>query len=80
MSYFKDDTINLWTKWAEDYLAIKSWNNRESIETGAEAWHIAHGCGITQAAYADEKVTDAHIKTALTHIFPNAIFKDKYHY
>jgi hypothetical protein len=50
------------------------------IYLGAEAWAIAHRCGITRDAYTDQTVVDAHIVTALKQIFPNAVFKDKYSY
>lgn len=65
---------NTWLKDAGDP------GTREDVHLGAEAWVIAHRCGITSEAYSDPSVADAHIVTALKQIFPNAIFKDKYSY
>lgn len=58
------------------------------VESGSLAWSIASRCGITSYCYGDtskdlpgiEGCLDAHIKTALASIFPNAVFKDKYAY
>lgn len=60
----------------------------EDIRQGATAWEIAHRVGITEICYGNtakdlpgiEGCHDAHIKTALKAIFPNAIFKDTYSY
>ena len=41
---------------------------------------VAHQSGITEEAYADRSVVDAHIVTALKQMFPNAEFKDTYSY
>jgi hypothetical protein len=58
------------------------------VDSGSLAWSIASKCGITAYCYGDTSrdlpglpgICDAHIKTALQHIFPNAIFRDKYAY
>lgn len=77
-----------------DALTIKRWHNKalqwmlancpetlpNMITTGRDAWAVAHRCGITEEAYRDCDVTDAHIQTALKAVFPNAIFKDKKRY
>jgi len=60
----------------------------EDIQQGVTAWDIAHRVGITDICYGNtakdlpgiDGCHDAHIKTALAAIFPNAVFKDKYHY
>lgn len=58
------------------------------VESGSLAWTIASKCGITAYCYGDTSrdmpgiagCVDAHIKTALSDIFPNAKFADKYRY
>jgi hypothetical protein len=50
---------------------------RHDVKTGRDAWSVSHRCGITNAAYKDRDVIDAHIQTALEKIFPHAVFKDK---
>ena len=60
----------------------------EDIQQGVTAWDIAHRVGIVEICYGNTAKDlpgingchDAHIKTALAAIFPNAVFKDKYHY
>jgi hypothetical protein len=68
------DAADTWLKEAGDP------GTRTDIYLGAEAWAIAHNCGITREAYDDRSVADAHIVTALKQIFPNAKFSDKYAY
>ena len=56
--------------------------------SGSDAWNVAHRAGVTAYCYGDtsrdmpgiEGCVDAHIKTALAAIFPNATFKDTYRY
>lgn len=58
------------------------------VQTGSQAWGVAHRAGVTEYCYGNtakdmpgiEGVCDAHIKTALARIFPNAVFKDNYTY
>lgn len=58
------------------------------VATGADAWNVAHRAGVTSYCYGDSSrdlpgidgCVDAHIKTALAGIFPNAVFKDRYGY
>jgi hypothetical protein len=76
---FNSDTVNRWATLSANFLA-RSGYNLSDVKTGAEAWTVAHQSGITKEAYEDRSVVDAHIKTALQQIFPNAIFVDKYSY
>ena len=51
------------------------------VKTGSEAWAVAHRTSWPRNLYdMSRDITDAHIKTALAKIFPNAVFKDKYRY
>lgn len=68
-----------YTAMAENFLADRRLSPQD-VKTGADAWAIAHRAGITQDAYQDREITDAHIKTVLQRIFPNAVFRDKYTY
>ena len=70
-----------WTGRVDGWLA----NNipgvtRDKVMTGRDAWTIAHRAGITAEAYQDRDVLDAHIQTALEHIFPAAQFHDAKRY
>jgi hypothetical protein len=76
---FNSDTVNRWVTLAADFLGQRGYDLSD-VKTGAEAWTVAHQSGITKEAYEDRSVVDAHIKTALQQIFPNAIFVDKYSY
>jgi hypothetical protein len=64
---------------AADYLGRNGYDLSD-VKFGVEAWDIAHYIGITEEAYADRSVVDAHIVTVLKVMFPNAVFKDKYSY
>lgn len=72
----------------EDNWADKQPKDCAMVETGSLAWAIASRCGITAYCYGDTSkdlpgipgCVDAHIKTALADIFPNAIFADNYRY
>jgi hypothetical protein len=77
MAYFPADTVARWIADAERYLIDNHGITRAGIKTGVDAWSIAHRCGITQEAYADRKVTDGHIQTALERVFPAAVFRDR---
>ena len=73
-------TFERWNKYCQLFVAEHSLQI-EDIKTGIDAWNIAHRLDIPREAYAiDNSIVDAHIKTALQKIFPNAVFKDKYHY
>lgn len=79
---------------ARDYMANgANWSDGDPkdcgmVESGALAWELAHRAGITSYCYGDTSrdmpgipdCVDAHIKTALARIFPNAVFKDRYAY
>ena len=82
MAKFDSETIARWTKMADAWLATNPFGaiDRNKVLTGFNAWKIAHRSGITEEAYADRSVVDAHIVTALKQIFPNAEFKDTYSY
>ena len=77
---FDKAIIKRWQDRVNEYLMLTSGVTSEAIYEGAMAWNVAHKCGITEEAYADRSVVDAHIVTALRQIFPNAVFKNKYHY
>jgi hypothetical protein len=79
MAKFDSEMINRWTVMAADYLGRNGYDMAD-VKLGVEAWDIAHYVGITEEAYADRSVVDAHIVTALKQMFPNAEFKDKYSY
>ena len=72
---------------ASDWLASQGYTNLD-VKLGSDAWHIASRAGITEICYGNTAKDipgipdchDAHIKTALAKIFPNAVFKDNYHY
>jgi len=76
---FDKETVNRWAEQAADYLGRWGYDISD-VKMGVEAWNIAHHVGITKEAYRDRSVTDVHIKTALQKIFPDAVFRDQYHY
>jgi hypothetical protein len=82
MSKFDQATVKRWAEDADAWLAINPFGviQRDQVLSGANAWRVAHHAGITEEAYADPSVVDAHIVTALKQIFPNAEFKDTYSY
>ena len=81
MAKFDTATVTRWASMAETFLErAGDPGTTKDVYLGAEAWTIAHLSGITSEAYADRSVVDAHIKTALEKIFPNANFKDRYSY
>lgn len=87
MAYIAIEYIEQFRKLATDWLAERNYTCGD-VETGIVAWMVAHRAGITEICYGNtakdlpgiDGCVDAHIKTALVQIFPNAIFKDKYHY
>lgn len=80
MAKFDIDTISRWTEKTQRYVIDTHGITLEGVKLGSDAWAIAHRAGITEEAYKDRSVVDAHIVTALKQIFPNAAFKDKYSY
>jgi hypothetical protein len=72
-------TIADWLVRADNYCRDKPYK-RGDIKSGADAWILANRCDMTRDAYKDPEIVDAHIVTALKVVFPNAVFKDKYHY
>lgn len=82
MAKFDSETITRWTKMADEWLAKNPYGviERSQVLNGSNAWKVAHHAGITEEAYADRSVVDAHIVTALKQLFPNAEFKDTYSY
>lgn len=86
MALISSDYIEQFRKLASDFLADGSRFTDgkaracEDIQQGVTAWDIAHRVGIVEICYGIDGCHDAHIKTALAAIFPNAVFKDKYHY
>jgi hypothetical protein len=87
MAKFDSDTIARWTGMVDLWLSKNfgitdqfGITERSHVVDGSSAWVIAHRSGITQEAYTDRSVVDAHIVTALKQMFPNAVFVDKYSY
>ena len=72
--------LETYRQMAKDWLESKGFT-LDQVVTGSDAWNVAHGSGITRDAYdVSRDITDAHIKTVLSRIMPNAVFKDKYRY
>lgn len=81
MAKISDKTIARWSVMAADWVSAHGRGiGLEAIDTGQLAWSVAHSCGITNEAYQDRTILDAHIQTALEKIFPNAVFKDAKRY
>lgn len=79
MSKITTETLSRWKETISQYLETVEYDLDDVVE-GSLAWIIAHKTGIVKEAYEDRTIVDAHIKTALQKIFPNAIFKDIYNY
>ena len=74
------DNLAAYTDMAKAYLEARNYTLAD-VKTGADAWNVAHGAGITRHAYdVSHDISDAHIKSVLARIMPNAVFKDKYRY
>lgn len=87
MAKFDIATIARWTElvdlWISKNFRVTDQygiTDRTHVTDGSSAWVIAHRSGVTDLAYADRSVVDAHIVTALKQIFPNVVFKDRYAY
>lgn len=81
MPRIPSSTIARWTAQADAFLAsLTPPITRDQVSTGADAWNVAHRTGMCREAYEDRDIVDAHIKTALQTVFPQAVFKDKYRY
>jgi len=82
MAKFDSETIARWAAMADAWLAKNPFGvvERSRVLEGSNAWKVAHRAGITEEAYADRSVVDAHIVSALKQLFPNAEFKDTYSY
>ena len=94
MAKIDKNLIEQFRKLAENYMSCgNNWADKQPksvdmVESGAQAWQLAHRAGITELCYGNtskdiegiDGITDAHIKTALAQVFPNAIFKDNYRY
>jgi len=70
-------TVTRWEATCRNWLADTMNLRIEAITLGRDAWTVAHRAGITEEAYRDRSVLDAHIQTALERIFPNATFGDR---
>jgi len=77
---FSDEKIAEWAGKAEVWLKANTSQVPATIRFGRDAWTVAHACGITEEAYKDRSVLDAHIQTALEKIFRKAIFLDPKRY
>lgn len=94
MALIGNELVAEFKKLAADFLAEGSRfadgkaRSCEDIQQGATAWNIAHRAGITDICYGNsakdlpgiDGCHDAHIKTALAKVFPNAAFADTYNY
>lgn len=87
MAKFDNATVVRWTEMVDSWFSKNfgvtdraGITHRTHVTDGSSAWTIAHRSGVTDVAYADRSVTDAHIVSALKKIFPNAVFKDRYTY
>jgi hypothetical protein len=79
MSKFDKDTVLRFKAMAKEFLEARGLFLTD-IETGRDAWTVAHQSGIISEAYTDRTVVDGHVQTALESIFPNAVFKDPKRY
>lgn len=94
MAKINGETLEKLRKMAVAFMANgDNWADKQPkdcamVDNGSLAWTIASRCGITAYCYGDTSrdlpgipgCVDAHIKTALQYIFPNAVFRDKYAY
>ena len=74
--------VTPWTEQAAQWLADNAPSlTLQTIETGRDAWTVAHRAGLTREAYdISRDVTDAHIQTVLERVFPNAVFREAKRY
>ena len=87
MAKFDNATVIRWTGMIDEWLSKNfgvtdryGITKRDHVTDGTSAWTIARRAGVTEEAYADRSVVDAHIVVALKKIFPNVVFKDRYTY
>ena len=76
--------LNLIRDMAEAYLARYGYT-LDSITIGRDAWAVLHDSGAYRAIGGEfpnghPDYSDAHLKTALASIMPNAVFTSKYAY
>ena len=75
------ETLSKWRASVDQWLMENHSLIANQVTTGRDAWTVAHKTGIALEAYdMSRDITDAHIQTALEHIFPNAVFRDKKRY
>ena len=80
MSKIPNTTVIRWRATIAEFMT-SSYNKQIcDVTTGATAWAIAHKVGITNEAYEDRTILDAHIQTVLEKIFVNAVFLDPKRY
>ena len=79
MTKISAETVQNWMDRADAYLTKTDYTIAD-VREGAHAWALANILGFTREAYEDRTVVDAHIKTALQKVFPDAVFKDRYTY
>lgn len=78
MAKINKDLVAAWTKRCSELLGSNIPPlSVADVNKGVDAWTVAHRAGIVVEAYKDPTVHDAHIRTALEQIFPNAVFRDK---
>lgn len=75
MARFDKETVSRWTAQVDAWMS-ENWQGmtRDGVQFARDAWTVAHRSGVTDEAYRDRSVTDAHIQTALAKIFPNIVF------
>lgn len=85
--HINKQTVDTWICLMDSYITSNAGvldrfaiTQRSHVVRGVDAWALAGRAGILQLAYADPKIIDAHIQTALERIFPNATFLDKKRY
>ena len=79
------EKVEQFRKMAANWLFNTLQLSTDDVLTGSDAWIVACKSGITEQCYGNTAkdipamvgVNDAHIRTALEKIFPNAVFKDK---
>ncbi len=81
MAKIPAEIVDRWRATAAEWIAANCKNATiESVVLGRDAWTVAHRAGLTEEAYRDRGIHDAHIQTALQAIFPNVVFRDAKRY